>query len=273
MDAAAHIPTGSPAGLVRSPRIPVLVAIAVAGCALAAVSIHLATDEGVEDIQVALLQWISIPYIAAGLIAWWRRPGSRLGPLMVAGGFTTGLLSLQFVEEDLLWTFGSTLDILPAAIFLHVSLAFPSGLLRSSAERALVGATYLVAVGLQVAKMMLADDLPQNALGVASRPDAAQLVERIQLLGVAAFCLTGVVLLMLRRREAGRPRRRWLALLVDCFAAGLVMLAVLYVAGAFDAPGSSRSSARPSWWSASGRSRSSSACSTRASPAAASATS
>src|SRR5437773_12396975 len=69
----------------RAPPRPLVVrAIAIAGLLTAAGSLALAlTNDGVSGIQVALLEWISIPYIAAGLVAWWRRPDSRLGVLMV----------------------------------------------------------------------------------------------------------------------------------------------------------------------------------------------
>ena len=124
--------------MARAPHPLVLAAIALAGVALCGFSIHVATNEGVPDIQVALLQWISIPYIAAGLIAWWRRPESRLGPLMIGVGFSTGLLCLQFVDNTPLWSIGAFFDIFAAAAFIHVTLAFPTGRLRSTRERVLV---------------------------------------------------------------------------------------------------------------------------------------
>ena len=134
MEAAAAQPlTASRAWLGRTPRVPVVVAIALAGAALCAFSIHVATRKGVPDIQVALLQWISIPYIAAGLIAWWRRPESRMGVLMIAVGFSTGILCLQFTDDTLLWSIGALADIFAAAAFIHVTLAYPSGRLRSRA--------------------------------------------------------------------------------------------------------------------------------------------
>ena len=43
-----------------------------------------------REVQIALLVWISVPYVLAGLVAWWRRPDSRLGVLMIAGGFAIG---------------------------------------------------------------------------------------------------------------------------------------------------------------------------------------
>src|SRR5947199_60304 len=72
----------------RAPPGPlVLRSLAIAGLLTAIGSLALAlTNDGVSGIQVALLEWISIPYIAAGLVAWWRRPDSRLGVLMIVGG-------------------------------------------------------------------------------------------------------------------------------------------------------------------------------------------
>ena len=204
-----------------------------AGCSLA---VALRAD-GVSGVQIALLQWISVPYVAAGLVAWWRRPASRLGPLMIAGGFASGLSSLQVVSSDLPYTVGSLFDILPAALFLHVYLAFPDGHLRSRFERAVVAAAYVAAVGLQLVKMSLGSAGAGDLLTLWSRPDVAQTVERAQLLSLSALCLAGIGVLARRRREAGRPLRRSVAVMLDLFAVCLVMLAVLFVMGAFEAPG------------------------------------
>ena len=83
-------PYAVPVVVREPPSLLVLRAIALAGLVTAACSLALAlTNDGVSGVQVALLEWISIPYIVAGLIAWWRRPDSRLGVLMIAGGFAT----------------------------------------------------------------------------------------------------------------------------------------------------------------------------------------
>ena len=152
---AAEALVAEQAGNRSSPRPVVLWAIGSAGVAVAAMSLALAVASDASDIQVALLEWIGAPYTAAGLIAWWRRPESRLGRLMIAGGLATGLMSLQFTQNAALFTFGGALDVLPAAIFLHVYLAFPDGRLRSSLERALVAAAYATGIGLQLVKMSL----------------------------------------------------------------------------------------------------------------------
>ena len=50
-------------------------------------------------VGVLVVGWITVPYLVSGLIAWWRRPVSRLGPLMLAAGFVTPLSLLPFAEQ------------------------------------------------------------------------------------------------------------------------------------------------------------------------------
>jgi signal transduction histidine kinase len=192
------------------------------------------TNHDVSGIQVALLAWISLPFIAAGLIAWWRRPHSRLGKLMVVGGFASALSALQFAEVPLFYTVGALFDVVPAALFLHIYLAFPDGRLRSGGERLLVSTAYVAAVGLQPFKLAVADFGPHNLLEVSVRPGADQAISRVQLLTISACCLVGIAILLDRRRRAGRPLRRSLALLIDSFVLGLLMIAVLFTSGVIE---------------------------------------
>ena len=56
-------------------------AIAVLGCAVPLRSIFVATSsDDIDLVAVGLLDWITVPYILAGAVAWLRRPESRLGP-------------------------------------------------------------------------------------------------------------------------------------------------------------------------------------------------
>ena len=43
-----------------------------------------------------LINWATLPFIFAGLVAWRRRPDTRFGPLMIAAGFATPLTTLQW---------------------------------------------------------------------------------------------------------------------------------------------------------------------------------
>jgi signal transduction histidine kinase len=203
------------------------------------VSIALAfTSDHVPEpgIRVALLDWVVLPYILAGLVACWRRPESRFGPLMVAAGFVMFLSGLQWSNQAVPYTIGLTFDLVLVAVFLHVFLAFPGGRLESRTAYGLVAVAYAVALGLQLFKMGLGAGGPDNLLAIAAEPAVANTVEDVELLGLAAISLAGLAALTLRGHRGDGPRRRSIALLVDSFALTLVMLAALMVAGAFAWP-------------------------------------
>jgi len=215
--------------------VPVAAALAVTA---AAASLGLALAAGSPDpVQVFLMEWVAVPYVTAGVIAWWRRPASRLGPLMVAGGLASAFSGWQLAASAGPYTFGAAFDIVPAALFLHVCLAFPDGRLRSRFEGVLVGVAYTSAVGLQLVKLALGGVDPANLVDVWRQPDLVAMVEDVQLLSLSACCLVGLGVLARRRRTLGLPRRRSIAFVIDSFAIALVMIAALFVMAAFDVPG------------------------------------
>ena len=217
--------------------------IALAGCTAAAFSIAAALrnpavgpDLG-EPLVIALLaNWITVSYVLCGLFAWWRRPESRFGPLMVAAGFVNFVSTLSWTTNDLTFTFGQALDLVPPVIFMHVFLAFPSGRLRGPFERAFVVSAYAAAIVLQVVRMSLGGFGPENLLEISANENPSLLWLRIALLTMCAFCLVGAALLLLRRRGARRPLRPMFVLLLDAFALGLVMIAALFVSASFNGP-------------------------------------
>jgi signal transduction histidine kinase len=223
----------------RAPKLGLLCGLAAIGFAMAGCSFALAlTSDHVNEpgLQAALIDWITLPYVFAGLIAWWRRPESRFGPLMVAAGFVIFLSSMAWANAALPHTIGQLFDLVPAAVFLHVFLAFPSGRLGRSFERALVIAAYATALGGELVVMAMGGVGPDNLLEVTAEPSAAGTVLDVALIALSAFCLMGIAVLFARRRGEGRPLRRSVTLLVDSFALGLVMIAVLFLAGAFEWP-------------------------------------
>jgi signal transduction histidine kinase len=235
--AASAPPWNAAQGVARAPELPLLWATALTACAAAAVSVRLAlTSDHLADpgLRAALLEWVVLPYILAGLVAWWRRPDSRFGPLMVAAGFVNFLASLQWANAPGPYTLGYAFDLVPVAVFLHLFLAFPDGRVESRPERVVLGAAYSAAIGLQLAKMLLGAGVPDNALAVVAEPAVAATVQDVQLIALAALALSGVVLLAVRRHRSGRPLRRRVSLLVDSFALSLVMIAALMLAGAFE---------------------------------------
>jgi len=204
----------------------VSVAIITASVVLALASDHLSSP----GLRAFLIAWIVIPYVVSGILGWWRRPASRLGPLMLATGLSMALVTLQWSEDPVVISVGHLLDLLPSAFFLHVFMAFPSGRLTARSERVVVFTGYLAAVGLQLLKIVLGVN-PDNIFTVWSRPVVADVVERAQLSSLAGLLLTGTVLLYTRRRRPDHAARRPLALVVDAFGLALVMLALLYLAG------------------------------------------
>src|SRR5918998_2056431 len=223
-----------------SPAPPswMLWAIAVAGIGVLAgvlILVLVSTQLPQPAPRAFLIGWIVVPYVLSGLVAWWRRPSSGLGPLMLLLGFTIALSPLQWSSQPLLHSVGHAIDMVPAAMFLHIFLAFPTGRLTRLPDRALVGVCYALTLGLQLVKIMLGVD-PSSVFTVSNQAAAGNAVEGIQLSLVAGCLLAGVVRLYRRLPESGRSPRRPAMLVVDAFGLALLMLALLYLAGLFSWP-------------------------------------
>jgi signal transduction histidine kinase len=231
---------GAEIDFARPPKPYLLLAIALAGCAAAAFTVVSALESDYltePGVRAAFAVWVILPYIFGGLIAWWRRPENRFGPLMILAGFGTFLAFLGWSNVDVLHTIGQTLNFLPPILFLHVFLAFPSGRLERPFERAVVAAAYVTGIGLGIVRMLLGGFGPNGVFELTTEPGAADVVERVQLVTSSACALAGIGVLVARRLGAGRPLRRSLALLTDSFAIGLLMIAVLAMRAAVGAPG------------------------------------
>jgi signal transduction histidine kinase len=213
--------------------IVVIAAVAIAGTA-GTILLQLASDHGGRDpaLQISLLAWLILPYILGGLFAWYRKPESRFGLLMIAAGSVTLLSSISSANSSLGLTIGMAFDLVPFAAFMHVFLAFPTGVLRGRRERLLVGTTYAVAA-LNVVGLMLGGFDPGNAIAVVHAPELAADLLNVQLVVVAGLLLVGFVLMVSRRAAAGRPLRTPVKVLVNSFSVALVMGAVLLLVQAF----------------------------------------
>jgi signal transduction histidine kinase len=237
VSATAAATAGRPASGKR-PSLLVITAIAVFALAGAAGSTvltldskHAGSDPGV---QAALLDWIIVSYVLSGLVAWYRRPDSRLGPLMIVAGLLTLVSSLSSSNSALPFTIGQAADLIPFAAFLHVYLAFPSGRLRSTGERLLIAATYLVAVGVQLLILMLGGFNPNNSFALTDAPELAADIYKWQLIVLAGLLLSGIWVLVARRLASGRSQRPLVALLINAFSLALVLSAAVLLMGAFE---------------------------------------
>ena len=221
-----------------APRSWMLWAVAVAGIGVLAGVLILGLASSRLDqpgLRAFFIGWIVVPYVLSGLVAWWRRPASRLGPLMLLLGFTMALTPLQWSSQPLVHSIGHLFDMVPAAMFLHVFLAFPTGRLTGRPERWLVGSCYAITLGPQIIKIILGVN-PDSVFTVTDQAAVGNVVEWVQLSLVALCLLVGVVLLHRRRHGPGRSPRRPATLVVDAFSISLLLLAVLYIAGIFALP-------------------------------------
>src|SRR3954471_7067403 len=240
--AAVATPVDVPA-LNAAARPFLLVGIAVLGSVAAGISFSLALvseevagDLGEPLVVATLTVWLTLSYILCGVAAWWRRPASRFGPLMVAAGFANFCASLVWSSNAVLATFGQSLDLVPPIIFLHVFLAFPDGRVKGRTARVLLVIAYPTAIALELSRMYFGGLGSNNLLEGRVNLGLSATLQKVQLSAVAAFCLCGVAVLLVRRLRAIRPLRRSLGLFMDAFAIGLVMIAFLFGSAAYGGP-------------------------------------
>ena len=135
------------------------VAVGIGVCAaIAAIASALALTHGAAHGQSTVLAVTTIVagcmFVAAGIVAWLRRPANLTGPLMIAAGFLLFGGSLAQANQSLPFTIGLVVGPIPAAIIAQLMLAFPDGRLHSRWERLAVGAAYLDVIVLQIAMLM-----------------------------------------------------------------------------------------------------------------------
>jgi signal transduction histidine kinase len=174
-----------------------------------------------------VVAWI---YLAAGIVAWLRRPSNRLGPIMVAGagvwiaaGFVYATAAPGLIATGLI------LATVPLAIVVHLLHAFPSGRLHGSVSRATVLIGYAICLVLQAPLylFMAGPDSPWTVLRISERPELAETVGDAQtLIGVTVMIVTTVILAR-RLRRAAPAQQRVLAPLSGYAIATVVFVALV----------------------------------------------
>ncbi len=156
-----------------------------------------------------LVGWL---YVAAGLLAWSRRPGNRFGFLIAAAGLAIMVAGMQPTGFPILVAVSAVTATIPLAVLVHVLHAYPSGRVSSRASRLVVAAGYVVCLVLQPPLYLFAAaPPPYDLLLVADRPDLLALGTLVQSVAGAAVMVATTVVLALRLRRASPRRRRALA--------------------------------------------------------------
>ena len=153
---------------------------------------------------VVLFVVVAWVFVAAGTVAWLRRPANDMGLLMTAGGFTWLIAGLVNTPVPALQAAGAVMAIFPVAIIIHLLVAFPYGRLRTGWERAVVIAGYLACLVLEVPNYVFA---PAGPLQVTNRPDLVDAGRQALRIGYFLVVL-GVGLILVRRLRAATPAQR-----------------------------------------------------------------
>jgi signal transduction histidine kinase len=198
-----------------------LVWIAVGGVAVgvAAEVTSYATGTRLPDVlRDVCVGWA---FLAAGIVAWWRRPQYGTGRLMVAEGFAWFIGNFQGLGLALVFSLSYWFAALNQAVLAHLVLSFPRGRLESRAARLLVLGTYALVVVAGFANMATADPptgdkpdylcgsrCPQNALLLVHSQPLAVATNQIYYLGAVAIGIALLAFLVRRWAKASVPERR-----------------------------------------------------------------
>ena len=99
-------------------------------------------------------------YVGVGLYTWWRRPGSRLGPLLVGNGFLYALTSFNASGASPAYTLGMVMWAVYVVYTAYLLLSYPRGRLESRLERTFIGAYALSTAVLTALNLALSPTFP-----------------------------------------------------------------------------------------------------------------
>jgi signal transduction histidine kinase len=181
-----------------------------------------------------------VSFLVAGVIAMDRRPGNRIGALMLAASvsyFSANWMNLRWGWLIPLLMIGSSFG---PALFAHLVLSYPTGRLATTFERVTVAAAYLAFVGTAAGSALTFDPIAAGCQDCPQIPapwHTPRAFLFFQWLGhYSAFVLVPMFLaaLLMRSWRASPARRRDLALALLSLAAAIVALEYLYESYATD---------------------------------------
>ena len=192
-------------GLRRALIVIGLVAFALG---LAVIPVVLSSDHSdSKGAQIAATLLIGWSFVGTGIYAWWRRPGNRIGSLMVLTGFFSFLFGFVASNSAGVLVFSALFSVLAYGFLVQLIVSFPDGRLQTRLEWLAVVLVYLVVTVVQLGTVLFADskdpsicgpECPANPLMIT---DSESVVQAFRILG-AAMLLVAVpaALVALRRR-------------------------------------------------------------------------
>jgi signal transduction histidine kinase len=210
-------------------RLPLLVAIL--SVVVAAVCVRYAVEAGAGPTAVASMLIVSGSFVTTGLLAWTLRPANRMGRLMVALGLCLLLIAFAQPVVPLLVPFGLTAFTVSSALLGWLVLAYPSGELRTSANRALVAFAGLAVGGPRFLRLIVTDPAAQgsdrvNPYYFLHEPGILAAMGTIPyLLDIVVLCVFVVVVAVRWQRASGPTRRSLSPVLLPTLGLLFVLIA------------------------------------------------
>lgn len=134
------------------------IVVIAAGVALGVVAYDIQVDDLHSQTERAAAQVVlGWTYIGVGLLAWIRRRGNLIGPLLVAAGAAWLARQLRYANDAALFTLFFLFGDLCYALVGHAVLAYPTGKLRGRLERGIAIAGYATALIFPLAALLLYD--------------------------------------------------------------------------------------------------------------------
>ena len=174
-------------------------------------------------------------FLVAGLVAWRRRPGNLLGPLMVAAAYALLARQLRYGHDPLAFTVFTLLGEVAYVLVGHAALAYPSGRVTDRLELLWLRVAYPVAALFPLAILLFYDgsirlqyfdpSFRESLLLVWGNGDLTAAIQKVY--AVTAYgVLAGLfVVLILRKLVLATTRaRRILAPLLIAAALGALRL-------------------------------------------------
>jgi signal transduction histidine kinase len=191
------------------------VGLGAAAVALGVVAYRIQVDDlhSRSDWAIAIVA-AAWSFVFAGLIAWWRRPDHRLGPLMAATGFALLLRQLRYSHDAALFTTFFALGEVGYALVGHSALAYPTGHVSDRFERMLVKVGYATVLVFPIATLFFHDG---SLFLVWENADVVEALQKGLLIALYGVLSTLFMLVIVRRVLSATPRARrvlaplWLA--------------------------------------------------------------
>ena len=182
---------------------------------------------------IVLLGWA---FIGSGLVAAYRRPGSRFGWLLAAVGYVWFLNALTATAASLPFSVGLLVNSMWIALFVHAVLVYPDGRLDGWIAKVSAALVYAICTVVQVVAVFwmspareisdCADGAcPDNLFLISANHDVFAGLVTVQNVVGGFVGLGALAVLAQRWRHASRPLRRALAPVL--VAAGIFMIGYL----------------------------------------------